>query len=618
MVGRFKDISGYRDIFQSKDFFRILLGGVLIPIGYYLSRLNFPDIGITGISSGTLVLNTMLLLSIAINGLPIITEAVQGIFRKKINVDELVSIAIIACLFTGEYLEAALISLIMVLGSFIEEGISDRARNFIENFMEVNPRTALIEENGRQVIKKIDEVKADDIAVIKAGDTVPVDGEVIEGSGSIDESLLTGESFPVFKGPGNTLSAGTLNLDGYIKLKVKRTGDDSTLGRIIQLISNAENSKVSSAGIVDRFAVYFTPAVLSVAVLTFLITRDSDRAIAVLVVGCPCSFLLAGPVSTVVAIGRAAKSNILIKGGVCLEKLARSESFLFDKTGTITAGKPVITAIRPSLNYTEKALIELASAVEQGSTHPIAEAIIRRGAELKIQDLRAHDITVIPGFGVKGFVGNKAVSVSAGESSRSAGETTVQVTVDGKSAGTINLFDKARPGIAAMVERLTELGAKKIAILSGDSRAAVQRIANETGIPTCYYRLKPEEKIKTIEETSGHNAVFVGDGMNDAPSLKRASVGIAMGLRGAEMALETSDIILMNDSISLIPFLVRLGRRMTSIIKLDIAVSILINVIAVILSSMGILSPIAGAVTHNIGSVLVVMMSASIALIKET
>ncbi|BBO84160.1 hypothetical protein DSCO28_47260 [Desulfosarcina ovata subsp. sediminis] len=323
MIGRYGDLSVYKAVFQSADFYRIMAGGILIPAGYLLSRgdawgspMNFP--------AGLAIFNLCLMLSVAINGLPIIAGALKGIFQRKVNVDELVSIAIVACVLNGNFFEAALISFIMVLGAFIEETLSSRARRSIESLVKVNPHTALIETGSRQRIKKIGEVRVGETAVVKAGEVIPVDGEIIIGTASIDESLLTGESLPVSKGVGDDLSAGTLNLDGYLKVKVKRTGDDATIGRILDLIHQAENSKVGSARIVDRYAAYFTPLIVGIAVLTYLITRDITRSIAVLVVGCPCSFLLAGPVATVAAVGRAAKSGIMVKGGVYLDSIGIS------------------------------------------------------------------------------------------------------------------------------------------------------------------------------------------------------------------------------------------------------------------------------------------------------
>jgi Cd2+/Zn2+-exporting ATPase len=334
MIGRYGDLSVYKEVFKSADFYRIMVGGLLIPTGYLFVRVDFSAEAIFGwLPNEKMLLNIFLFLSIALNGLPIILDAVKGLWQRKVNVDELVTIAIIACLINGNYLEAALISFIMVLGAFIEEAVSDRARGAIETLVNANPQTALIEKDGHTQIKSIDAVEIGEIAVVRAGDTIPVDGRVTEGSGAIDESLLTGEAFPVFKGPGDELSAGTVNTDGFIKLAVSRTGSHATIGRIIDLIQNAENSKIESTRIVDRYAGYFTPIILTIAALTYFFTLDITRAITVLVVGCPCSFLLAGPVATVATVGRAARSGIMIKGGRYLEKMAIPDPFSLIRPG---------------------------------------------------------------------------------------------------------------------------------------------------------------------------------------------------------------------------------------------------------------------------------------------
>ena len=616
MIGRYRDLSIYQEIFQSSDFYRIMVGGGLIPIGYLLSRTDF-SAPAGNLPSGVVLFSGFLLVSAIVNGLPIIVGALKGIVRRRVNVDELVSIAIIACLLNGNFFEAAMVSFIMVLGSFIEEAVSDRARSAIERLVKATPRSALIEVDGRRQVRDIEAVNIGDIAIVQAGETIPVDGRIVDGAGTIDEALLTGESLPVFKGEGDGVSAGTLNIDGYLRLRVERTGEDATIGRIVDLVHQAETSKVDSARIVDRYAGYFTPAVIAIALVTYLATRDASRAIAVLVVGCPCSFLLAGPVAAVAAVGRAAKAGIMVKGGSHLETLARATVFFFDKTGTLTTGTPRITAIRPATGLDEAGLIELAAAVERGSTHPLARVIGERARQLAADRLTAVDITVIPGYGVKGMVDDRAVSVFPSVSDRGTGETSVRITVDGRLAGEIDLLDGLRPVVPEALHRLRTLGADRIAILSGDAAGAVERIADAAGITDWHHRLTPEEKLRKIQQAEGRGVVFVGDGMNDAPSLKAAAVGIAMGQRGSEMALSTADIVLMNDLVERLPFLVRLSRKMTRTIRVNIALSVGINLVALALGTMGLLSPIMGAVTHNIGSLLVVLLAASITFTKD-
>ncbi|MGE4519543.1 MAG: heavy metal translocating P-type ATPase, partial [Desulfobacteraceae bacterium] len=446
---------------------------------------------------------------------------------------------------------------------------------------------------------------------------IPVDGVITSGSASVDESLLTGEPVPVFKKTGDFVSAGTVNTDGLIKFEVVRDCKCSALAKIIGLVGNAENSKIKTAKLVDKYAGYFTPLILSIAVLTYIFTGDITRAVTVLVVGCPCSFLLAGPVASVAAVARAAKSGIMVKGGVYLENIAAAGSFYFDKTGTVTEGTPQVVCVETFDGLNEESVLSLASAVEQGSTHPIAESIVKKNEESGYRNLRAKDIVNIPGKGVRGIVNASEVEVSAGISDLSNGETVVWVKADNKLVGKIYLFDKVRSGVKNMTEELFLLGAENVGILSGDSEGAVKRAAEDAGINEYYFSLAPEDKLEFISGRNSGSIVFTGDGINDAPALKASCAGISMGFKGSETALEASDVVLMNDRITLLPFLVKLSRKMKRIVSINIFLSLGINLIAVILGTAGLINPVAGALVHNAGSLLVVLLSASLIFTDE-
>lgn len=618
MIGRFSNTSVYKEIFKSSDFLRIITGAVLIPLAFYLPLTGavLPD-DLTKINDKITLTNLVLLVSVLINGLPIILEALKGILEKELNVDELVSIAIIASLVIGNYFEAAMISFIMVLGAFMEEFVSDGARGAIESLVKVNPEKASVENSGKIIEKNIEDVTPGEIVIIKAGEIIPLDGDIIDGSGSIDESLLTGEPLPVSKKEGDSLSAGTINLDGYIKLKVLRSADNSTISKIAKLVENAENSKTKSTRIVDEYAGYFTPVIISISLFTYFFTGDVHNAITVLVVGCPCSFLLAGPVSIVAAVARAAKSGIMVKGGVHLENLADSNAFYFDKTGTLTNGKPVIKRINTFKGYTENQVLGLASKVEKGSTHPIAVSIMEKASEIQNNDETASEIVTIPGVGVEGIVNGVSVKVQADKTDESTGDTKVLVLIDNIRAGEIILYDRVRENAENMVTSLKEAGVKDLIILSGDCEGAVSKAAEKTGVNEFYSRCTPEDKMQIIENRNKVKSVFLGDGINDAPALKAAGVGISMGLKGSQTALETSDIVLMNDNITMVPFLLKLSRKMKNIIKFNLIISLLINFIAIIMGIMGLLTPVTGAVAHNIGSLFVVFLSSSLVMLKE-
>ncbi|WP_028581211.1 heavy metal translocating P-type ATPase [Desulfogranum japonicum] len=611
MIGRHANLSVYRELFRSEDFIKVSLGALLIPISFLLPKeqiVPFFNLGL---------LDMVLLVSIGINGLPIIFDAVKGIIHREINVDELVSIAVIACVLNGNYLEGAVVSAIMVLGALIEEAVSDSARNSIKQLIEVTPGTAILEQNGIEIEVDIQDVNINDVVILKAGDTIAVDGTVIEGATAVDESSITGESLPVYKKAGEKVFAGTTCTDGFIKIRADRVGKDSTIGRIIEIVEKAEQQKTRSGKIVDAYAAWFTPAILSAALLTYILTQDITRAITVLIVGCPCSFLLASPVTTVAAIGRAAKAGIMVKGGKYLENIADATAFFFDKTGTITSGEPEIVAVTTVEGVSENQVIAMAAAIEKGSLHPLAAAVVKKAETLQCDYSKATDIHTEVGQGISGRVEGALVEIITSSTLDDNGYTNVDVLVEGKKYGSISFMDQPRVAAKSTVQALAGLGITQIAIISGDQHSSVKSTAESVGISEYYASQKPLEKLKKIEALAGDGVVYIGDGINDAPALKSADTGIAMGIRGADVALETADIVLLNDRLEQLPFLIRLSRKMSRTIKTNIWLSFGINFIAVFAGGMGLLTPISGAVTHNIGSILVVTLAASIRFMRE-
>lgn len=611
MIGRHADLSIYRELFRSEDFVKASLGAFLIPLSFILPKIQVvPSIDLS-------LLDIALLLSIAVNGLPIIVEAGRGILNKEINVDELVSIAIIACMINGNYLEGAVVSAIMIFGALVEEAVSDSARNSIRKLMAITPKTTTIEKDCKEIEIDIKNVRIGDIVIIRAGDTIAVDGTVTEGSTAVDESSITGESIPVQKKIGGQVFAGTLCTNGFIKIKADRVGRDSTIGRIIQLIEGAEQQKTRSGKIVDTYAAWFTPVILFAAVFTYFITWDVTRAITVLIVGCPCSFLLASPVTTVAAIGRAAKSGIVVKGGKYLENIADSRGFFFDKTGTITNGEPEIVAIISAEGVTNNEVLAMAAALEKGSLHPLGAAIGKKAEELQLDYARAEDIRTEAGQGISGMVEGQHIKIVTSRTLDDNGYTNIDIVVDSRVFGSISLIDRPRAKAEATIKAIRELGIEKIAIISGDQNSPVRTTAESVGIKEYYSSQKPAEKLERIEAYTEGLSVYIGDGINDAPALKAADTGITMGTRGADVALETADIVLMNDRLEQLPFLIQLSRKMSRTIQINIWLSFSINCIAVIAGATGLLTPIWGAVTHNMGSILVVALAASIGFTKE-
>jgi Cd2+/Zn2+-exporting ATPase len=606
MIGRHGEPQPYGELFRSRKMLKCLGGALLIPLACLLKGVPLPPI--PSFSLG----DALFLVSIALNGLPIAAAAGKGLLAREINVDELVSIALVACLLTGNYAEGAIVSAIMVFGALLEEVVSDKARNSIRALVAATPDTAVVERDGTETAIEVRKVKRGDVLVIRAGDAIPVDGTIVEGAASVNEASITGESIPADRMPGDAMYAGTACVDGFVRMRADRVGEDSAMGRIIRMVEAAERQKTDSGKIVDQYAAWFTPVILAVAAVTWLVTGDVIRSITVLIVGCPCAFLLASPVATVAAIGRAAKSGILVKGGKYLENVAVASAFFFDKTGTLTRGQPEVVEIRTFDGHLEKELIRLAAAVEKGSLHPLGAAIVKKAESMRLELPPATEIHAEVGRGISGRVREKRVEIVSSRTDGGNACTTVDVLLDGKLAGTISLLDQARETAAKTMRALREEGVGDLVIISGDRPPAVRKIAGEIGVTQFFAAQKPDEKLARISAYAKGKAVYVGDGINDTPALKAASTGIAMGMRGVDAALETADIVLMNDRLDQLPFLIRLGRRMSRTIRAGILLSFVINLAALAASALGLLTPILGAITHNVGSILVVSLAASL------
>jgi Cd2+/Zn2+-exporting ATPase len=478
------------------------------------------------------------------------------------------------------------------------------------------------------------EVRVGDLLLVKPGERVPVDGVVMKGITSVDESSMTGEPIPREKGVGDEIYAGTLNQNGVVEVETTKIGEDSTLGKVIKLVSEAEAHKPQAVKLIDRYARWFTPTILVAAGVTWWITGEAGRAITVLIVGCPCALILAAPTAIVASIGRAAKSGILVKGGLFLEETGRANTVLFDKTGTLTEGEPRVDEIYGVDGIEPSEVLVRAACVEQNSTHPLAKAVLRAAHYAKINICPVEEMVTEIGRGVRARVQGRLVEVGSAclagddipeilcsnlENIKENGTTPLLVYEEGRALGVISVADHIRPTARQMVQNLRSLGIKRIGLLSGDHEKAAIPVADSVGLTDAWGELKPEDKLRMIEDfqAKGEVVVYVGDGINDAPALARANVGIAMGEVGTDVALETADIVLMHDDISKLPFLVQLSRRTLKTIKWNIAFGLIFNAVAVLASGGGFLTPIMGAVVHNIGSVLVVLSSASLVFASE-
>jgi Cd2+/Zn2+-exporting ATPase len=629
MIGRFSKLGTYKELFDLKAVLRVALGGMLALVGFFLTGSE---------SIPRFFGQALILASVCINGLPIIWGAVEGIRKKKINVDELVSLAVIASVISGEFLGAAVVSFVMILGALVEEATGESARQAIRSLIKITPKFATIISGDKEKERPISEIRIGDILLVKPGERVPVDGTVVGGMTSVDESSITGEPIPVEKGVDDPVYAGGLNQNGVLKVRANKIGEDSTLGRVIQLVSQAEAHQPESVGLIDRYAKWFTPAIIACAGLAWAVTGELDRAITVLIVGCPCALILAAPTAIVAAISRAAKSGVLVKGGQYIEEAAAANVVLFDKTGTLTEGDPRVDEIIPAHGFEEHFVLEQAACVEKNSTHPLARAVLKAAYYAKVGVQAAENLMTTIGLGVEGCVSGCTVGVGnahmgGGEFSLPSplkkslksvmerGATPLVVYRDNTPIGLLSVSDHVRPDAYGTICHLKALQVKRIGILSGDHTRSVKRVAETVGGIETWDNLKPQDKLDIIEELrkSDPNSkiMFVGDGINDAPALAAADVGIAMGAKGTEVALETADVALMNDDIGKLPFLIKLGRRTVSTIKWNIVFGLAFNAVAVLASGSGLLTPIMGAVVHNIGSVIVVLSSASIAFSQK-
>jgi Cd2+/Zn2+-exporting ATPase len=628
MIGRFSQLGVYRELLSSRYFYRVALAGLLALVSYLWDRQA---------GSPTTVGSALALASVTLNGLPIIWGAIRGLMERKVNVDELVSLAIIAALLEGEYLTAAVVSFVMVLGALIEQATSDSARKAIESLITLSPETATVLVYGRPEQVSAADVRTGDLLLVRPGERIPVDGIVRKGLTAVDESSMTGEPIPQEKTTGDTVYAGSLNQNGVVEVEASRVGEDTTLGRVIKLVSEAEAHKPEAIRLIDRYARWFTPTILACAGIAWALTGELSRAVTILIVGCPCALILAAPTAIVASIGRAAKSGILVKGGRYLEEAGRARVLLFDKTGTLTQGKPRVEMIVAVEGVDERRVLEQAASVEQNSTHPLAQAVIKAAHYAKVSIERAEEIITEIGLGVRGFVGGRSVEVGSAylgdgttsvpeglrphlERFKEKGATPLIVYEDQRPLGILSVSDQVRPAAAETIRRLRLLGVERIGMVSGDHEKSAKLVADTVGVSQTWSRQKPEEKLRIIREfqEAGDAVIFVGDGINDAPALAAANVGIAMGAAGTDVALETADIALMNDDISKIPFLVELSRRMLRTIKWNIAFGMIFNAVAVLASGGGLLSPIMGAIVHNVGSVIVVISSASIVFASES
>ena len=568
--------------------------------------------------------------AIVLCGVPIILEAVIGLVTAfDIKADVLVSLALIASVAIGEDFAAGEVAFIMQLGGLLEELTVAKARAGIEKLVHLTPQTARVLRDGQEHIIPAQQVRVGDLLRVLPGETVPVDGVIISGQTSINQAVMTGESLPVDKAAGDQVSSGTVNQFGAFEMRAAKVGEDSSIQRMIRLVQSADAGKAKIVGIADRWATWIVVIALSAAALTWLVTGEIIRAVTILVVFCPCALVLATPTAIMAAIGNATRHGFLVREGDALERLAQVKVVAFDKTGTLTYGTPeVVEVVSLTDIYTREELCRLAASAEQLSEHPLGRAIVRcckqeAGGALP----RADDFRMLPGRGVSARVEGKeilagnpellrehGVSMAPPPPAQEALETGCTVTylaVDGVLAGCLVLADTLRAESGDMIAALSGLGVRPV-LLTGDHENAARAIAGRLKIGAVEASCLPEDKLKAIDQyqAAGQPVCMIGDGINDAPALKRAAVGIAMGGVGSDIAVDAADIALVDDEVKELPHLVALSRRMMATIRVNMTFSMALNFLAIILAISGALSPVVGALVHNAGSVLVITCSA--------
>ncbi len=564
-------------------------------------------------------------------GIPIVLEAVIGLVTAfDIKADVLVSIALIASVLIGEDFAAGEVAFIMQLGGLLEELTVARARAGIEKLVHLTPRTARIIAGTEERIVPAEQVRVGELLRVLPGETVPVDGVIVSGQTSINQAVMTGESLPVDKGAGDEVSSGTVNQFGAFDMKAVKVGEDSSIQRMIRLVQSADAGKAKIVGLADRWATWIVVIALTAAVITWFATGQLLRSVTILVVFCPCALVLATPTAIMAAIGNATRHGFLVREGDALERLASVSRVTFDKTGTLTYGTPEVTEAESFLpELSKEELYAYAAGAELRSEHPLGKAVIRFYRKSGREIPEAEQFEMLPGRGVSAVISGKRILAGnlellkekavflkdqekkQAEECTKRGCTIMYLAVDGQAAGFIALSDTLRPEAPDMIGELKAAGVTPV-LLTGDHGNAAGETAARLSIEEVHADCRPEDKLNYIDQCQKEkkNVCMIGDGINDAPALKKAWVGIAMGGTGSDIAVDAADIALVNDEIRELPHLVRLSKRMMRTIRYNLTFSMTLNFIAIILAITGVLNPVVGALVHNAGSVFVILNSA--------
>lgn len=564
---------------------------------------------------------------VALLGAPVFRNVIVATLHRRVIAHTLMTVGVIAALVVGQWATAAIVVVFMRIGDLVESFTTNRSRGAMRDLLALAPQTARVARDGAdgeasEIDVPVGSVPVGATVIIRPGERIPVDGEVIAGRASVDQSAITGEPMPLDVGPGQQVFATSLAAGGSLRIRVTGAGSDTTFGKVVQLVERAEASRADVQRVADRFATWFLPVVGTIAFLTFLLSRNVLATAAVLVVACSCSLAMATPVAMLATIGAAARRGLVIKGGRIVEQLARADILLVDKTGTLTMGRPVITDVVPRGDIDAHDLLTLVASVERDSEHPLAGAVRDLASGEGLVPMTVTDFAAIPGRGVRGIVGGRRITVerrpqdeaaswAPADALRQAGKTLLFVSRDDEPVGVLAATDQKRADVAPALAGIREAGIRHIELLTGDHDRAAARLATELGI-AWQADLLPEDKIAIVQryQAASHRVIMVGDGVNDAPALAQADVGIAMGATGTDIAIEVAHVVLMRDDWALVPDVIRTARRTMQVVRLNLGFTAVYNVVGLSLAAFGILPPILAAAAQSLPDIGILANSA--------
>ncbi len=612
------------------------IGAIIFIFGYYISTLDSNIFG--SISNTKIVSQVIYLIVVIIAGQGIIKHGIKSLLKKEVKIELLVTIATVGAFLLGDGFEGASLMLLFFLAEYLENYSLDKSKSSLSKLVKLSPDIAIIKKEGKEIEVNVKDISIGDLVVVKPGDKIPIDGIIEKGATSVNQASITGESLAVSKKIDDEVYASTINEEGYIEIKAIKTSDDTIFSKIISLIKESEEKKAKVDLFIDKFSKYYTPSIIIISILVatipyFIFNQPLNewvyRALVLLVIACPCALAIATPVSMVSAITAGTKNGIIIKGGEYVEELAKIKAILFDKTGTLTEGNLEIQKITAINDFSNDDITEIACSLERKSKHPISKAFNEYQKNNNVTIKEVHNFESIAGKGLKGEINGETYYVGKEElfnydsdkdeiindihhmKNKEKGKTTVIIGNKNHILGFISLTDKIRDDGSSTILQLKEKSIKTI-MLTGDNSSTAKAVAENIGLDNYYPNLLPEDKVNIVEEVANEyiDVAMVGDGINDTPSLARANVGIAMGISGADVAVETADIVLMQDKISKVSYLINLAKKTMSIVKQNITVALSVKAVLAILGVIGYISLWEAVLIGDMGLTLAVIGNA--------